>query len=407
MESESESAEAGDRLLVLVAGGGVAGLEAALALKASNEGRMAVELLAPEDNFIYRPLAVAEPFRVDEVRRFPLQALAEASGAFFRQGAVASVDPEARIVRTSEGEEVPFDVLLLACGARPVEAVPGALTFRGPDDDAALAKVLASAREGTGARIAFVLPVGATWPLPLYELALLMNWQLSDSYVRGFTVTVVTPEESPLRIFGDQASQALAELLEIRGISVRTGAHALAFEAGRLRLFSGDDLEFDDVIALPRLEGVPLPGIPQNADGFVDTDEFGQVRGLETVYAAGDITSFPLKQGGIAAQQADTAAGGIAARAGASARPRPFRPILRGLLLTGGFDRYLRAEASGRGSTIDAVPLWWPPTKIVGRYLSPFLAMHAGIGEEPPRELGHVPVEVELELVGGSLRPLE
>ena len=69
-------ADNGNRMQVLVAGGGVAGLEAALALQALAAEFVSVELVAPEREFTYRPLAVTEPFRVGEVRRFPLPPLA-------------------------------------------------------------------------------------------------------------------------------------------------------------------------------------------------------------------------------------------------------------------------------------------------------------------------------------------
>jgi sulfide:quinone oxidoreductase len=71
-------------LRVLIAGGGVAGLEATLALGALAEERVSVELIAPEADFTYRPLAVAEPFRVADVRRFPLESLAREAGAELR-----------------------------------------------------------------------------------------------------------------------------------------------------------------------------------------------------------------------------------------------------------------------------------------------------------------------------------
>ncbi len=65
-------------------------------------------------------------------------------------------------------------------------------------------------------------------------------------------------------------------------------------------------------MALPRLRGPRIGGIPQTFDGFVPVDSFGMVSGTQDVYAAGDITTFPVKQGGIAAQQADAAAEAIA-----------------------------------------------------------------------------------------------
>jgi sulfide:quinone oxidoreductase len=397
-----------DELRVLIAGGGVAALEAALALQHEAVGRVRVELVAPEEHFTYRPLAVAEPFRVGEVRTFPLGEMVEAAGATLRGDTIASVDTDAHVVRTGAGKRISYDVLLLAFGARPVEAVPGALTFRGPEDGPGLARILADAKEGRGRRLAFVVPAGANWPLPLYELALLADWHLTESLVGGHEVTVVTAEDSPLRVFGPEASKAVEELLAIRGIELRRDAPAVGFEHGLLGVVGSRPLPADHVVALPRLLGRPIEGIPHDREGFVSVDAYSGVRGVDDVYAAGDMTSFPLKQGGIAAQMADAAASAIAVRAGVPEAPRPFRPVIRGLLLTGGVPRYLRAEATGGKSTVDAEPLWWPPAKIVGRYLAPFLAQHAGIREEPPRGRPDeaVAVDVELEYETGEIQPV-
>jgi len=144
----------------------------------------------------------------------------------------------------------------------------------------------------------------------------------------------------------------------------------------------GTSIAADRVVSLPRLRGVPLAGVPQDADFFIPTDGTGLVSGLPDVYAAGDITTFPIKQGGLAAQQADAVAEAIAARAGATVTPRPFAPVLRGLLLTGSLPLYVRAELSGgRGASSTAAndPLWWPPGKIAARHLAPYLAQHAGL----------------------------
>jgi len=116
------------------------------------------------------------------------------------------------------------------------------------------------------------------------------------------------------------------------------------------------------------------------------------------VYAAGDATRFPLKQGGIATQQADVAATDIATRVGSTTEPTPFRPVLRGLLLTGMSARFLRSEPGTTKSIVDTEPLWWPPAKIVGRYLAPFLASKLGLSDPmPPRSASGVEVEVELD----------
>jgi sulfide:quinone oxidoreductase len=211
----------------------------------------------------------------------------------------------------------------------------------------------------------------------------------------------VTPEGEPLQLFGSEASAAVRGLLDEHEIALHVRSYAAEARAGELILISGDVLAADRVLALPRLHGPRIGGIPQTFEGFVSVDSHGRVVGVPDVYAAGDITVFPIKQGGIAAQQADAAAEAIAAAAGAGVTPRPFTPVLRGLLLTGAEPRYLRGElvgAAGVATEASTEPLWWPPAKIVGRYLAPFLAQLTRTPDaaEPPAGAG-VRVEVELE----------
>ena len=345
---------------VVVAGAGVAGLETALALQALAPQHVSVELIAPESEFVYRPLAVAEPFQVGEVRRFPLARLVEAAGAELRHGTLAAVDPEEKRAALTDGSTVEYDVLVLALGAQSLPAVPGALTFRGtPADNEELGGLLERITTRDLQRLVFTVPAGSTWPLPLYELALLTGEYLAEHLAHA-ELTVVTPEEQPLGLFGTRASEAIALLLEMRGIGLRTATTPLGFEDGVLEPAGGGEIAADAVVALPKLEGPSLEGITQDEHGFVPTDEFGRVAGLTDVYAAGDLVQSPIKQGGVAAQEADAAAEAIAADAGAPVQPSPCRPVLRGLLLTGFVPRYLRHEEGGP-SLVDTQPLWWPP----------------------------------------------
>jgi sulfide:quinone oxidoreductase len=384
---------------VVIAGAGVAGLETALALNHLASDFVSVELIAPETEFVYRPLSVAEPFRVGEMRRFPLSALAHAAGAELRNASVVAVEPDAKTVVLDSGPEVDYDALVLALGARPVEAITGAVTFRGPQDEAVLATLVDRATAGELTRLVFAVPSAATWPLPLYELALLTAEHLTDHGTRGAQVVLVTPEDRPLGLFGPDASEAIRELLEIRSIEVHTGVVPFGWSGGVLQLAGDRWMNADAVVALPRLEGPRLRGIPCDRVGWVPTDEFGWVLGLTDVYAAGDITQLAVKQGGLAAAQADAVASAIAADSGAPVRPEPFKPILRGLLLTGLTPRFLRAEPGAGVSIVDTEPLWWPPAKIVGRYLTPFLADHLGETATTlaPTTRDGVLVEVELE----------
>ena len=381
---------------VVVVGAGVAGLETALALQALAPEHVSVELIAPEDEFAYRPLAVAEPFHVGEVRRFPLASLVAAAGAELRPGALAAVDPDEKRAELADGSTVEYDVLVLALGGHPLPAVPGALTFRGlPEDSQELARLLEQVTTGELRRLVFALPAGSTWPLPLYGLALLTGEYLAEHLTHA-EVTVVTPEEEPLGLFGTKASEAMAQLFDMRGIGLQTASAPVAFEDGVLRLAGGGEVAADAVVALPLLEGLRIDGIPQDEHGFVPTDDFGRVAGLTDVYAAGDLMQSTIKQGGIAAQEADAVAEAIAADAGAPVQASPCRPVLRGLLFTGFVPRFLRHEEDG-SSVVDTQPLWWPPAKIVGRYLSPFLAEHLGLATTSPAPADALPIEVAVD----------
>jgi len=363
---------------VVIAGGGIAALEALLAIRSLAGPRVAIDLLAPDREFAYRPRAVLEPFRLGERRRYPLGAIAEGNGATYHRDALASVDTVAHTARTLGGRELLYDALVVATGARATTPLPSAVTFTDQEPEL-FAQALDRLRSGDARTLAFVVPPGTAWTLPLYELALITSYE-----VRELTLTLITPEEEPLGVFGRRAAEAARRLLRERAIDLKTasyaeesavnahdGAPALILRPG------GERLRFDCVVALPRITGSSIDGLPADAAGFIPVDHHGRILGAGDCYAAGDATSFPVKQGGIAAQQADAAAEVIAAAAGAPVEPREFRPILRGLLLTSSEPRYLRAAISGgQGETSISSShfLWWPSTKVAGRFLAPYLA---------------------------------
>src|SRR6266508_256084 len=270
---------------VLIAGGGVAALEAALALRALAEDRVSVELLAPEPSCWYRPLAVAEPFGLGEARQFGLAELAAAAGAIFSPGALVRLDAGRRVAWTSTGGSIPYDVLLVACGAVPTPAVAGALTFRGPADTERMRRLLEEIAAARVGRVAFVVPWGAVWSLPIYELVLMTAGYLAARGVDSVDLALVTPEEEPLQLFGRAGSEAVRELLEERGVAVRTGSCAVEFVGGELRLVPEGSIAADRVVALPRLRGPRIDGLPQTVEGFLPVDAHGQVHGLSDVFA--------------------------------------------------------------------------------------------------------------------------
>jgi len=238
-------------------------------------------------------------------------------------------------------------------------------------------------RNRSRSQVVVAAPRGTTWPLPAYELAIMAHSQLRSA--PEATVALVTAERAPLWIFGEEAGAALQNVLAARGITLYTGAGAAHLTDDVLWLESGEAVMADTVVSLPRMRGPAIPGLPHDEQGFIPTDAHGYVLGAERVLAAGDATTFPIKQGGLATQQADAAAAAVAQDLGAPVEARPFVPVLRGLLLTGGAPLYLRAELDAHGrrragrarrlrGEVSSRALWWPPGKVAGRYLAPYLS---------------------------------
>jgi sulfide:quinone oxidoreductase len=372
-------------LKVVIVGAGVAGLETMMALRALAGPRVEITLVAPADEFVYRPLAVAEPFGVNQVRTYPLERIAAHFNATFVQDELAWVGVRTHRVFLRGGDELSYDALVMAMGAYPHPAWPHVPTFCGPRDVGMIRSLVEEIDRGDARSLGFVVPTGATWPLPIYELALQMASRARERRV-DVELAIFTPEAAPLEVFGGEASGEIAKLLSEAGIELVSGARVEVTAHGEL-LLAGEEggRRFDRVLALPRIDGPAPRGLPCDDDGFIPIDSHGLVHHVDHVYAAGDGTDYRVKQGGIATQQADAVAEVIAKRAGARIDPRPFRPVLRAHLMGDGSSRYLRGELHPRDGGVSEASesaLWWPTGKIAGTYLSPYLAeLDAGRSE--------------------------
>jgi sulfide:quinone oxidoreductase len=388
---------------VLIVGGGVAALEALMALRELAEERVSLELVTPTPEFAYRPLAVAEPFALGDARRYDVVRIAADHGAEVHIGSVKRVDTVAHHIGTWEGRSLPYELALIAIGARAATAIPGSVTLEGPGYTSRFRAVLRDLEDRRVSHVAFAVPPGSSWPLPLYELALMTAAHVAEQGLDGVRLTLITPEQQPLALFGAEASHTVGELLDERGIELHCSRYPTRFEDGQLSLIPDETLAAERVVSLPSVLGPQLDGLAADGDGFIPVDLHGLVHGEHDVYAAGDATNSPIKQGGVACQQADAAAAAIAARLGAAVDPQPFRPVLRGLLLTGSAPRYMRAEVSGgRGEDwrVSDHALWWPPSKIAGKRLAPYLALRHDELEQEPAGL---PVDVELPGTAGAV----
>ncbi len=367
---------------VVVAGGGFAAIETMLALRAQLGDRVGLSFVAAEPQLVFRPTATVEAFADMPPLVYDLRSIAEDLDATFHGARLESVATSAHYVRLSSGSRIPYDALVIAVGARPVSHISGALTFRDQRDVPLFQRVLSGIDSGKLRRLVFALPAGQTWALPVYELALLSRARISE---RGLhtTVTLVSPEATPLAVFGEQPSSLIAQLLAARGVEfVGDAVPRAVLRDGSLQLRSDRVVPADKVVAGPQLRGRWITGITADWWGFIAVDGDGRVAGIPDVYAAGDITNFPVKQAGLATQQADLVADAIARDFGANPSERRSQRLLQARLVGSPEPIYLRAELdpSGRATlatlariaTEDEVA----QPKVFAQHLTPYLAQH-------------------------------
>src|SRR3954470_6721578 len=281
-----------DPLRVLVAGGGVAGLETLLALRDLAGDRVTCTLLTPEADFVYRPMSVAEPFARGRAAHHRLDAIARDLGAELVPGRVAAVEADGHRVVTDDDRRFEYDALLIGIGAGTEPALPRALTWTPENDAEVYGGLLRDLDEGYTKRVAFVVPLAVAWPLPAYELALMTAWQTRSMGHEDVDITIYTPEEAPLSLFGAVASATVRDDLEEAGVKVRTGAVVTGADGGLQVEPDGRPLDAQRVVALPRAVGRGLQGVRNDERGFVVCDAHGHVDDTDTVWAAGDATAF-------------------------------------------------------------------------------------------------------------------
>ncbi|HEY2201411.1 MAG TPA: hypothetical protein VGH56_05960, partial [Solirubrobacteraceae bacterium] len=247
---------------VVIVGAGVAGLEAALGLKELAGERVSMKVLAPDDEYVDRPMAVREPFAGPVAHRYPLDELLDGIGADRCVDSFKWLDSEAQVIHTEGGVELGYDAAVLAVGARRIPALRHALTLDERRLDEQLHGLIQDIEDGYAKSVAYVVPSLHCWPLPAYELAL-MTARRADQMNVELRLALVTPEAAPLAIFGPAVTKAVTEMFSSAGIEVISEASSQAREPGELFLpHRGKALEFDRIVAVPQLYGAALAGVP-------------------------------------------------------------------------------------------------------------------------------------------------
>jgi sulfide:quinone oxidoreductase len=381
----------------VILGGGIAAIEALLALDDLAGGRTRITLISPTPEFLYKPLTVEEPFTHQPAESRALEPLVSGLGGRFVRDAAESVNTHAQSIDLTGGSSLPYDHLIVCAGAQAKAALENAETFRAVGAPLAIDDLIDRALAHPSRRLAFLVPPGVSWTLPIYELALMTRTRAERRDTGDLRLSVVTPEELPLAIFGRTVSDAVSAVLAARGIEFR--GSSLAADAGTAIAIrpGGEALDAGAAVALPVIQGRRLRGLPSDANGFIPIDDHARIIETPNAYAAGDGTNFPIKQGGLATQQADAAAASIAAALGAAVEPESFHPVLRGQLIVGAESLNLEHDVTGEGDEgrVSSDYLWWPPHKVSGRYLAPWLAGMSPHADPAPPER---PIEVEIAM---------
>ncbi|MFD5009024.1 NAD(P)/FAD-dependent oxidoreductase [Streptomyces chartreusis] len=285
---------------IVVVGASLAGLRAAEALRDEGfAGSLTVIGDEPHEPYDRPPLSKQVLLGRASAGRTALPRL-RAVDATWRLGVAASgLDMAAGLVRLADGDEVPYDRLLIATGVRarpwPQEAeaeLDGVFVLRTSDDSAALARRLDAGPER-------VLVIGAGFTGS--EIA-------SACRERGLPVTVAERAAAPLAgALGGVVGAVAADMQRERGVDLRCGVMVTALEgdaSGRVRaarLSDGSTVETDVVVVslgatrnTEWLAGSGLGAGPRGIACDAGCRAF-DIRGIVTddIYAAGDVARCP------------------------------------------------------------------------------------------------------------------
>ena len=324
---------AADSPRIVIAGGGVAGLEACLALRSFlGEDELHIDLLCREHRFEYRPLAVLEPFDGAPAWTMELERFAADQDVRLIRDSLAAVEPDRHEAITAYSGRLAYDALLVCVGARAVRALA-----RG---DHLPRRPRRRRRPGRAGRHAAGRPRHDRVRGPLRRLLDAAALRAGDPRRRAparagvqAQVVMTSPEAAPLEAFGADASVAVAASSTLAASSSSPAPR----DRGRRRRGRARRRPADRGRAVDHAPRPGRPARPRPAAGRRGLHRGGRPRrvpGADGVYAAGDVTNFPLKQGGLATQQADAAVEAMLAALGVPLVPRPFEPVLKGVLYT-------------------------------------------------------------------------
>ena len=305
---------------IVILGGGTGGTLMANRLRTHYGADAEITVVDQDDRHVYQPgllfvpFGLADPDHIVRPRERQLH-----KGIAFRLAAVERVDIDERIVTLEGNETLPYDLLVVATGARllpdETEGLTGpgwgekVFTFYDLEGATALHRAL---EDFDGGRIALnVVDLPIKCPVAPLEFAFLADWYFQERGIRdAVELTYVTPLDGAFT--KPTASATLGGMLEEKGVSLVTEFNTGEVDGAGGRLVSYDEREvpFDLAVVVPLHGGAEYversPGLGDEL-GFVPTDKHSLLaKGFANIFVIGDATNLPSsKAGSVAHFQGD------------------------------------------------------------------------------------------------------
>jgi sulfide:quinone oxidoreductase len=298
---------------IVILGAGTGGTLAANRLRGRySPDEAQITVVDQDDSHVYQPGLLFVPFGLadpDDIVRPRARQLHD--GIDYRCVPVDRVDIERDTVHLADGRALPYDVLVVATGAR---LVPGETEgLRGPgwmdrvftfyDLDGASALAGKLARFERGRLVVNVVDLPIKCPVAPLEFCFLADWFLRERGVRDdVTITYVTPLDGAFT--KPTASRTLAGLLDEKRIDLVTEFNTGEVDGGggRLVSYDGREVPFDLAVVVPLHGGAEYvgrsPGLGDELD-FVPTDEHTlQSKAKPNIFVIGDAANVPASKAG-------------------------------------------------------------------------------------------------------------
>ena len=317
---------------VVVAGGGIAGVEAAIF--AAQQGFETV-LLSDRDFLFVYPLSIWIPVGKLEFSQacVPLKSIADANGFNVIIDRVVGLDRENNRVLLAQREPERYDYLILATGSTHTP-IPGDDTIYSicdaPETSLAMRDAIISLLKNGSGSIAVgfggnPLDGSGVRGGPAFEIVFNLDTYLKSLGIRDhFNLSFFAPMENPGERLGLKSAAQFAKVLDRSFVRCHFGKKIERFSKQGVHLGDHSVLPADMVFFIPARSGRAEYqgwGLPVSEAGFIDTDEGCRVRGFDNIYAIGDAATllgpaWRAKQGHVAEVMARTAVHNIKEHSG-------------------------------------------------------------------------------------------